>query len=386
MTSSARPSLVDTDNRFLSLDVFRGLTVCFMIVVNTPGSGATPFSPLQHADWHGFTPTDLVFPSFLFAVGNAMSFAMKKYSALGTAAVLTKVAKRTALIFLLGYLMYWFPFFRLSDSGDILPFPISETRIWGVLQRIGVCYGLASLMVYFLSTRTVIWLSIVFLVGYWLMLLGWGAPADPLSLPGNAVLRLDRFLLGDAHLYRGEGVVFEPEGLLSTLPSIVNVIIGYYAGQFVQRMGKNYESVAKLLLAGAALIFVALCWNLVFPINKKLWTSPFVLITTGLDLTILATLIFTIEIRHWNAANWTQFFVIPGKNPLFVYLLSEILVISLYMVPVGGGKSALGWIGTQVFQPIAPGPVGSLLFALTFMLLCWSVGWFLDRRKIYIRV
>ncbi len=386
MTSPAKPSLAHTDNRFLSLDVFRGLTVCFMIIVNTPGSGATPFSPLQHADWHGFTPTDLVFPSFLFAVGNAMSFAMKKYSALGTGAVLTKVAKRTALIFLLGYLMYWFPFFRLSDSGDILPFPISETRIWGVLQRIGVCYGLASLMVYFLSTRTVIWLSIVFLVGYWLMLLGWGDPADPLSLPGNAVLRLDRFLMSDAHLYRGEGVVFEPEGLLSTLPSIVNVIIGYYAGQFVQRMGKNYESVAKLLLAGAALIFVALCWHLVFPINKKLWTSPFVLITTGLDLTILATLIFTIEIRRWTTANWTQFFVIPGKNPLFVYLLSEILVISLYMIPVGGGKSAFSWLGTQVFQPIAPGPVGSLFFALTFMLLCWSVGWFLDRRKIYIRV
>jgi len=386
LTSPARLPLAETDNRFLSLDVFRGLTVCFMIVVNTPGSGATPFAPLLHADWHGFTPTDLVFPSFLFAVGNAMSFAMKKYSVIGTAAVLTKVAKRTALIFLLGYLMYWFPFFRLSDSGDILAFPISETRIWGVLQRIGVCYGLASLMVYFFSTRTVIWLSIVFLVGYWLMLLGWGNPADPFSLPGNAVLRLDRFLLNDAHLYHGEGLAFEPEGLLSTLPAIVNVIIGYYAGQFVQRIGKNYESVAKLLLAGAVLILVALCWNLVFPINKKLWTSSFVLITTGLDLTILATLIYTIEIRRWNAANWTQFFVVPGKNPLFVYLLSELLVISLYMIPVGGGKSALGWIGTQVFQGIAPGAVGSLLFALTFMLLCWSVGWLLDRKKIYIRV
>ncbi|ARK12466.1 heparan-alpha-glucosaminide N-acetyltransferase domain-containing protein [Fibrella sp. ES10-3-2-2] len=385
--SPTRPPVLDIDNRFLSLDVFRGLTVCFMIVVNTPGAGATPFAPLNHAEWHGFTPTDLVFPSFLFAVGNAMSFAMKKYSALGTSAVLSKVAKRTALIFLLGYLMYWFPFFRLGESGELLSFPISETRIWGVLQRIGVCYGLASLMVYFFSTRTVFWLSISLLVGYWFMLLGWGDPADPLSLLGNAVRRIDRFLIGDAHLYHGNGgVAFDPEGLLSTLPAIVNVIIGYYAGTFVQRVGKNYESVAKLLLAGALLLFVALCWDMVFPINKKLWTSSFVLLTTGLDLTILATLIYSIEISNWNRGNWTQFFVIPGKNPLFIYLLSEVLVIIGYMIPAGNGGSVISWIGIHLFQSIAPGPLGSLLFALAFMLLCWSVGWALDRRRIYVRV
>lgn len=384
--SPSQPPLRTTDNRFLSLDVFRGITVCFMIVVNTPGSGATPFSPLLHADWHGFTPTDLVFPSFLFAVGNAMSFAQKKFGLLETSAVLAKIAKRTALIFLLGYLMYWFPFFRLGQSGELLPFPISETRIWGVLQRIGVCYGIASLLVCFLSTRTVIGLSIAFLVGYWLMLLGWGDPADPLSLPGNAVRQLDRFLIGDAHLYTGDGIPFDPEGLLSTLPAIVNVIIGYYAGRFVQQMGKNYETTAKLLLAGAALIFVSLCWDLVFPINKKLWTSSFVLLTTGLDLVILAILIYGIEIRSWNPANWTRFFVIPGKNPLFIYLLSEVLAISLNMMPAGEGESAFGWLNSHLVQPLAPGAVGSLLFALAFMLLCWSVGWLLDRRKIYVRV
>ncbi len=356
-----------------------------MIIVNTPGSGATPFAPLLHAHWDGFTPTDLVFPSFLFAVGNAMSFAMKKYHALGTAAVLTKIARRTALIFLLGYLMYWFPFFRLDESGHVVAAPISDTRIWGVLQRIGVCYGIASLLVYFASRRTVIALSIVFLVGYWLILLGWGNPADPLSLTGNAVLRLDRFLLGDAHLYHGEGIAFDPEGLLSTLPAIVNVIIGYYAGEFVQQVDKNYESVARLLIVGAALIFAALCWNMVFPINKKLWTSSFVLLTTGLDVTILAILIYVIEIRRWTGANWTQFFVIPGKNPLFIYLLSELLVITLYMIPVAPSGSLFGSLG-QMFQGLAPGAVGSLLFALAFMLVCWSVGWALDRRKIYVRV
>ncbi|MBO0938465.1 DUF1624 domain-containing protein [Fibrella sp. HMF5335] len=375
-----------TVNRFLSLDVFRGLTVCFMIVVNTPGAGATPFAPLLHAQWHGFTPTDLVFPSFLFAVGNAMSFANAKFQSLPTSAVMGKIIRRTAIIFLLGYLMYWFPFFRLDEAGNMAGFPIGETRIWGVLQRIGVCYGLASLLVYFFSQRTVILLAVLFLVGYWLILLGWGDPADPFSLQGNAVLLLDKWTIGDAHLYTGNGIPFDPEGLLSTLPAVVNVLIGYYAGQFVQRVGKNYESTAKLLLAGAGLIFLALCWDMVFPINKKLWTSSFVLLTTGLDLVILAALIYVIEIRNWNRANWTQFFVVPGKNPLFIYLLSELVVIILAMIPAGNHESLLDWIGVHLFQSLAPGAVGSLLFALTFMLFCWSVGWLLDRKRIYVRV
>lgn len=345
-----------------------------------------PFAPLLHAHWHGFTPTDLVFPSFLFAVGNAMSFAMRKHSAVGTSTVLAKIGKRTALIFLLGYLMSWFPFFRLSESGDITGFPISETRIWGVLQRIALCYGLASLLVYFLSFRTVVLLSIAFLVGYWLILLGWGNPADPLSLEGNAGTLIDRFLFGNAHLYHGEGVAFDPEGLLSTLPAIVNVVIGYYAGQFVQQKGNTYESIAKLLLVGAVLIVAALCWDMVFPINKKLWSSSFVLLTTGLDLALMATLIYVVEIRQWNYANWTRFFVIPGKNPLFIYLLSEVLVIILAMIPAPSGGSLFSAIGTNVYQKLVPGPVGSLLFAISFMLVCWGVGWFLDRRKIYVRV
>ena len=377
--------MLQSDNRFLSLDVFRGLTVCFMIIVNTPGSGATAFAPLNHAEWHGFTPTDLVFPSFLFAVGNAMSFALKKLAAPGKPAVLAKIARRTALIFLLGFLMYWFPFFRLDGSGHPELSPFSDTRVWGVLQRIGVCYGLASLLVYFFPRRTVLWLGALFLVSYWLILLIGGNATDPFSLTGNAVLTLDRWMLGDAHLYHGEGIAFDPEGLLSTLPAIVNVLIGYYAGQFLQANGKNYESVTKLVLMGCLLIFAALCWNLVFPINKKLWTSSFVLLTTGLDLVILSALIYVVEIRHWNRANWTRFFVIPGKNPLFIYLLSEVLVIILYMIPIGG-ESAFRWINTVFFQKLLPGSAGSLLFALLYMLLCWSVGWWLDRRRIYVRV
>lgn len=228
--------------RFLALDVFRGMTICFMIIVNTPGSGAIPYSPLEHATWHGFTPTDLVFPSFLFAVGNAMSFSFMKYAQAGNAAFLKKILKRTILIFLLGYLMYWFPFFRLNPVGEIIAAPISNTRIMGVLQRIALCYFFASLLIHYLSPKRVIAVSVVLLIGYWLLLLGFGDSSQPLSMLGNAGLYLDKFLMGNSHLYHGEGIPFDPEGWLGTLPAIVNVVVGFFAGKFLQEKGKSFEA------------------------------------------------------------------------------------------------------------------------------------------------
>ena len=378
--------MLKTESRFLALDVFRGMTVCFMIIVNSPGSGADAFSFLSHASWHGFTPTDLLFPSFLFAVGNAMSFSMDKYKTLGEGAFLKKVFKRTLLIFLLGFLMYWFPFFETAEGGGIQLMPISETRIMGVLQRIALCYFFASLMIRYLSSKNVIALSAVFLLGYWAVLLLFGDPADPLSMEGNAGEYFDKWVMGDSHLYHGEGLAFDPEGLLSTIPSIVNVVIGYFAGRFIREKGKGYETIAKLLLAGGVLIFIALWWDLAFPINKKLWTSSFVLLTTGLDLAIISALLYVVELRSWNKWNWTKFFTIFGKNPLFIYLLSELLLIVLYRIQVSSDTSLHSWINTVFFQVIAPGAIGSLLFAVIYMLLCWAVGWWLDRKKIYIRV
>jgi predicted acyltransferase len=372
--------------RFLSLDVFRGMTICFMIIVNTPGSGAAPFAPLEHAAWHGFTPTDLVFPSFLFAVGNAMSFSLERYRQIGNASFLKKVIQRTALIFLLGYLMYWFPFFRLDAAGHITGAPIANTRIMGVLQRIALCYFFASLLIHYLRPRMVLITSVLLLVGYWLLLILFGDHAQPYSLLGNAGLYLDQFLMGNNHLYHGEGIPFDPEGWLSTLPAIVNVVAGYFAGKFIQEKGKNYETLSKLLLMGCLLIFIALWWNMAFPINKKLWTSSFVLLTSGLDLLLIAALVYIVEIRNWNRGGWTKFFLVFGKNPLFIYLLSEVLVTVLYMIPVDHRQSLYGWINKVFFQVIAPGAVGSLLFALTYMLFCWSIGWWLNKRKIYIKV
>lgn len=367
-------------SRFLALDVLRGMTVCFMIIVNTPGSGATPFAPLLHASWHGFTPTDLVFPTFLFVVGNAMSFSLPKYKQMGNGAVLAKILKRTLIIFLLGYLMYWFPFFRESKTGGYELLPISDTRIMGVLQRIALAYCFASLMIHFLHKRMVWALSFVFLVGYWLIL----CVAGDYSLTGNAGHKLDMLLFGEDHLYHDHGVIFEPEGFLSTIPAIVNVIGGYYAGIFIQQKGKTFETVARLALVGFACLTIAYFWDFIFPINKKLWTSSFVLYTVGLDLAILATLVFVVEIR--GLTKGAYFFQVFGKNPLFIYMLSELLAIAMYTIKTSQNTTLFQSINNVLFQKVIPGHWGSLTFALFFMLLCWIIGYWMDKRKIYIRV
>jgi len=377
-----------TKQRFLPLDVFRGMTICFMIIVNTPGGPS--YWPLEHAVFNGFTPTDLVFPSFLFAVGNAISFSMRKYEELGTSAVLTKILKRTFLIFLIGYLLSWFPFFHQTDSGTWVFNPLSHTRILGVLQRIALCYGIASLMIHFLSRNTVIALSVVFLLGYWFLAWYFGDPGSPFSpdgpysLHGNADLKLDRWVMGDKHLYHGEGVPFDPEGFLSTIPSIVNVIAGYYTGLFIQKYGKESKALLKMLGVGALLVIIAWTWNMVFPINKKIWTSSFVLNTVGLDLLILGVLIYIIDFM--KVTKWTGFFTTVGKNPLAIYILSELLEQVLDMIPAGSGNSVVGWIDNHFFQYIAPGKLGSLLFAITYMLICWTVAKVLEWKKIYIKV
>jgi predicted acyltransferase len=373
-------------NRFLSLDVFRGMTICFMIIVNTAGSGAVPFAPLEHAKWFGFTPTDLVFPSFLFAVGNAMSFSMKKFIGQSSSSFILKVLKRAALIFLFGYLMSWFPFVQ-HDAGGWHFSPLSNTRILGVLQRIALCYLFASLMIRFISSKTtIIVISILLLFGYWFLLLIYGDPSAPYGMLTNAGTYLDKWVLGDAHLYHGEGVAFDPEGILSTLPAIVNVICGYYAGKFIQEKGKGYETIAKLMLVGCVFIFLALCWNMTFPIAKKLWSSPFVLLTVGIDMVFISALIYIIEIKSWNKANWTAFFTVVGKNPLPVYLFSELFVVVLFMIKINANTNFFGWINNVFFQVIAPGAIGSLLFAICYMLVCWTFGKILDKNKIYLRL
>ncbi|MDH5383039.1 MAG: DUF5009 domain-containing protein [Cyclobacteriaceae bacterium] len=361
-------------NRYLSLDVFRGLDVALMIIVNSPGQGSTSFSPLMHAEWHGFTLTDLVFPTFLFVVGNSMSFSLPKYESMGDGAFLKKVLKRALIIFLLGFLMYWFPFF---ENGAMKPF--AETRIFGVLQRIALCYFFGSIIIHYFKTNGAIYFGIFALLVYQVILALFG----DLSMAGNAGSKLDLLLFSESHLYHGEGVVFEPEGLLSTLPSIVNVIIGFIAGAYLQRNGKNFETIAKMLMVGAAFVVIALGWDLVFPINKKLWTSSFVMLTTGIDLIVLSSLVYILDMG--KKIKWSYFFEVFGKNTLFIYILSEVFVISLYLIQIDG-TSAFRWIADHFFISWMGDYMGSLGFALWIMLTCWLVGYILDKKKIYIKV
>ena len=368
--------------RFLALDVFRGMTICFMIIVNTPG-GPVSYSPLQHAKWNGFTPTDLVYPSFMFAVGNALSFVMVKWAGLQQSQVLWKIIKRTFLIFAIGYLMYWFPFFSIDEDEGFSFSPISQTRVLGVLQRIALAYGIASLLIYYLRPRVVIIVTGLLLLLYWGLMAWFGDPKNPFGMVTNLGYNIDKLILGENHMYHGEGVAFEPEGFLSTLPSIGNVVAGWLVGRFLQRKGISYETLTRLLLAGFALLTVAYFWDLVFPINKKLWTSSFVLYTVGLDCVILSAIIYITDFL--KKTNWTRFFTILGKNPLFIYIVSEIGVTILYLIPVNDDQSLYHWLYEKIFVH-AGIYFGSLLFAVTWMLICWSVGYFLDKRKIYVRV
>lgn len=365
--------------RFEALDVFRGMTIFLMIIVNTPGDGALTLSPLLHADWNGFTPTDLVFPSFLFAVGNALVFANRKWEGKPFSTYFGKVLKRTLILFLLGYLMYWVPFYKWTDAGSLAPIHISETRIFGVLQRIAICYFVASLMIHFLSERALWAWSAIFLVGYWGLLYAFG----DYTLAGNAVLKLDRLLIGDAHLYMGEGVPFDPEGLLSTLPAIVNVIAGYLLGAYLVRGEINYEKIAKTMLVGTALLFAAYLWSLGFPVNKKLWTSSYVLLTVGLDLLIMAVILYTTNLAA-RKVNY-QFFLIFGMNALFIYLLSEYLAIFMHFIQVEEGVSLFRYTYLSLFDWMGP-YIGSLAFALAFTMVCWAAGWWLWKKNIYIKV
>lgn len=365
--------------RFQSLDAFRGATVFLMILVNTAGPGAPAWPPLVHARWIGFTLADLVFPSFLFAMGTAMSLALARPVPAGP--YLARLARRGAIIFALGFLMYWFPFVTHGDGGWAIR-PFDQTRVPGVLQRLALCYVLAGLLVRWLSPRQLIAAGAALLLGYWAILLGFSEPGMAYDKAANAGTRLDMWLLGPGHLYKKDGG-FDPEGLLGTLPATVNVIGGYLAGLAVFKGRSLAITVRAMAAAGASLCLLALLWSPWFPIAKKLWTGSYALLTIGLDLVLLAAAIALIELAGKRLG--VRWFTILGRNPLAIYLFSELFVVVLNMVPTGRAGGIYDWVGKVVFQAIAPGAAGSFLCALAYTLVCWGVGWWLDRRGLILR-
>jgi len=388
--------------RFYSLDVFRGATVALMILVNNPGSWSYIYAPLEHAPWHGCTPTDLVFPFFLFAVGNALAFTMPKLETAGDKAFLRKVFTRSLLIFGIGLFLNWFPFVKWS--GDHLVFRTwvvypavagaAGVRILGVLQRIALAYLFASLILYYGKIKGALAAIPLFLLGYWALCLALGSPGDPFSLQGYFGTGVDRAVLGVAHMYRGEGVPFDPEGLASTLPAIVQVIFGYLAGYYILEKGKTYEMIAGLSVIGCVLVFAGFCWDMVFPINKKIWSSSFVVYTTGLAILVLCVLMYVIEMRGRRGA-WSRFFDVFGKNALFIFMISGILGRMYGLLRIADGtdgkgaplyKGLGGWMYDHLFAPVFGSMNGSLLYAVFHILLFWALCYWLDKKKIYIKV
>lgn len=384
--------------RYRSLDVFRGATVCLMILVNNPGSWAHIYAPLAHAHWHGLTPTDLVFPFFLFAVGNAMAFVIPSLKEQGDTAFWKKILKRTVIIFGIGLFLNWYPFVRWQDGGiELIKWvnPLDDTkgvRIFGVLQRIAVCYFLASVIVYFLKPKAAYFTALLLLLIYWTICV-LGNPTDPFSLEGWVGTNIDKAILHIPHMYKGEGVPFDPEGLLSTIPAIVEVVLGYFVGVYIKNnatvvadQNAIYKTLTGLFVVGVALLMTGFCWDMVFPINKKIWTSSYTIYTVGLAITTISTMIYFIEVKGYKGFP-LRFFEVFGKNPLFIFALSAFLPKTATLFKSKDGTTFWNYLYKNVFVHIPGDPkLGSLLFALCVIVFMWAICWWLDKKRIYIKV
>ena len=384
--------------RYRSLDIFRGATVALMILVNNPGSWRYLYPPLAHAGWHGCTPTDLVFPFFLFAVGNALAFVMPGLRDAPSALFWQRVAKRTLLIFAIGLFLNASPFVRWDADGALVLKSWDNLRIMGVLQRIALCFGAAAAIVWLNTRRSTLVIAAALLVGYWLACRAWGDPADTYGLLGWFGTAIDRAVLGAGHMYKGEGLAFDPEGLASTAPAIAQVLLGWWVGDMIMRGKADAALVTRLFLWATLLLVAAYVWQLEMPLNKKIWTSSYVLHTTGLAMMALALLIHVVEIRRRpvEQRGWAAFFEVFGKNALFVFVVSGFVprVLALWRWPDAVGPdgailwtSPLPWLYKTVFADLGTDlRLGSFLFAAATVAMYWLLARALDRRGVYIRV
>lgn len=366
----------------LSLDVFRGITIAGMILVNNPGTWGAIYSPLKHAEWHGWTPTDLIFPFFLFIVGISITLAFARRVETGNDQrdLILKVVKRSLIIFALGLFLSGFPYFNLA-----------EIRIPGVLQRIAVCYFFASIIFLKTSWRTQILIAVALLFVYWALMTlvpvpGFGA--GDLGKEGNLAAYIDRWLLGN-HIWKG-GKVFDPEGLLSTMPAISTTLSGILTGHWLRSRRTQLEKVGGLFFAGACAVTVGWAWQSWFPINKSLWTSSYVIFTAGMALQLLAICYWLVDIKDYK--RWAKPFIIFGVNALalFVFsgLLARLMTDKHWQLPRANGS--MGNLQTFIFDNLFASwasPINaSLFYALVYILFWLLLMWLLYRKKIFIKV
>lgn len=372
--------MTSAGGRLLSLDVFRGATVAAMVLVNNPGTWAAVYPPLRHAEWHGWTPTDLVFPFFLFIVGVAIPLALGPRLLRGDAqaALLGRIARRAAVIFALGLFLNAFPSFDLAT-----------VRVPGVLQRIAVCYLVAAVLFVITGWRVQAGVAVVALLGYWAALTlvpvpGYGA--GDLGKEGNLAAFIDRAVLG-SHIWR-PGRVYDPEGLLSTVPAVGTTLAGVLAGHWLRAAADHRQAVRGLGTAGALATVAGLVWGAWFPINKPLWTSSYALFTAGLALVGLAAAHWLIEVR--GLRRWTPPLVAFGVNALALFFLSTLVARVLAVVEVARGERAAVSLHAVIYEgafaPWASPVNASLAFALATVLAWLAVLWVLYRKNIRLTV
>ncbi len=374
--------------RLTSLDVFRGITIVGMILVNMVGVADDVYPPLAHADWNGWTPTDLVFPFFLFIIGVAMTFSLSKYTDNNkpTKTVYWRILRRAAVLFALGLLLngFW--------NQGIWTFDLNSIRIMGVLQRISLTYLFASLIVLNLPRRGQWILAVVILIGYWLALMYVPVPdygAGVLTREGNFGAYIDRLIIPKIHLYKGDRFNFmgDPEGLFSTIPAIVSVLAGYFTGKWIRSQSVQSRTSIGLALFGIGCLIVGWAWGWTFPINKKLWTSSYVIFTAGWALLLLAACYELIEVRLIR--RWSRPFEIMGLNAIALFVASVLLIKILVKTNIGSGENApstYNWIYQNIFASWAGALNGSLLFAILTVLLWLAVGIVMYRQHWFIKV
>ena len=430
---------MESTKRLLSLDVFRGITIAGMILVNNPGAWRTTYAPLLHADWHGCTPTDWVFPFFLFIVGVAVVFALGKRKAAGvdTASLARKVIIRGIIIFGIGLFMAAFPSFGMKEPSPLVAtlhyillslllvsifvkeatdlnaknsriiwgiiwgiaaamafigfgsYDFSHLRIPGVLQRIALVYLFCGLLFLRAEWKTLLYTGIGLLLAYWALMALVPVPdGNPPNLDAetNIGAWLDRIIFSSNHLYSA-AVTWDPEGLLSTLPAFVTGISGMLTGLWLKTNRNDYQKVVGLLGVGVILIALASIWDLAFPINKKIWTSSYVLYTSGVALLFLGVIYWIVDILGYKW--WTKPFVVYGMNALFVYIMSGLvakLLGRIQWATSAGTQSLSNWIHTTFFTPYLDAYNASLAYALLHVAFFWLLAWVLYKRKVFIKV
>lgn len=391
--------------RILAIDILRGITIAGMILVNNPGNWGRIFAPFEHAEWNGMTPTDLVFPFFMFVMGMCIYIAMKKFDFACNKSTVYKITKRMVLIYLVGLGIGWFAKFCFRWASPLeeasfgeqlwyMVWPFDSIRLTGVLARLAICYGITALLAVTVKHKNLPYIIVTLLVGYFIILMaGNGFAYDETNILSIA----DRAVLTDAHMYHDNGI--DPEGLLSTLPSIAHTLLGFMVGSLLfkttdehsdhtdVRTGIILSKVVPLFVVGTILIFSGFLLSYGCPLNKKVWSPTYVLVTCGLASTLLALLIWLIDVKGYR--RWSKFFEVFGVNPLFLFVLSDFfaIVFGAFRFTVNGTQtSIIGFMYNQVLSPIFGEYGGSLAYAVLFLLLNWCIGYQLYKRKIYIKL